>query len=193
MFGKTRSADQRLSRSPSTRTTSASRSSTRRPRSFRASRPRCRPIKGKLKDQRHRRPHRIHQESEVKDTAMAVTQHHRRRRRSPRQGAERQLPRPTTRASCRGCSRSITSASASCTCVSVLTAFVLGGALRAARPHRAAHARPAPSSTHDTYNQLFTLHGAVMVFLFIIPGIPAALGNFILPLSWAPRTSPSRG
>ena len=34
----------------------------------------------------------------------------------------------------------------------------------------------------DGYNQLFTLHGAVMVFLFIIPGIPAALGNFVLPL-----------
>jgi cytochrome c oxidase subunit 1 len=29
----------------------------------------------------------------------------------------------------------------------------------------------------DTYNQVFTLHGAVMVFLFIIPGIPAALGT----------------
>ena len=34
----------------------------------------------------------------------------------------------------------------------------------------------------DTYNQFFTLHGAVMVFLVIIPGIPAALGNFILPI-----------
>ncbi|NLX94965.1 MAG: cytochrome c oxidase subunit I [Rhodopirellula sp.] len=34
----------------------------------------------------------------------------------------------------------------------------------------------------DMYNQVFTLHGAVMVFLFIIPGIPAALGNFILPI-----------
>ena len=34
----------------------------------------------------------------------------------------------------------------------------------------------------DTYNKLFTLHGVVMVFLFIIPSIPAALGNFVLPL-----------
>lgn len=32
-----------------------------------------------------------------------------------------------------------------------------------------------------TYNQFFTLHGAVMIFLFIIPSIPAALGNFVLP------------
>jgi len=35
---------------------------------------------------------------------------------------------------------------------------------------------------HDTYNQMFTLHGAIMVFLVIIPGIPAALGNIIMPL-----------
>ena len=34
----------------------------------------------------------------------------------------------------------------------------------------------------DTYNQFFTLHGAVMVFLVIIPGIPAALGNIIMPI-----------
>lgn len=34
----------------------------------------------------------------------------------------------------------------------------------------------------DTYNVLFTLHGVIMVFLFIVPGIPATLGNFLLPL-----------
>jgi cytochrome c oxidase subunit 1 len=32
------------------------------------------------------------------------------------------------------------------------------------------------------YNHMFTLHGAVMVFMFIIPAIPAILGNFALPL-----------
>ncbi len=32
------------------------------------------------------------------------------------------------------------------------------------------------------YNKAFTLHGAIMVFLFIIPTIPGALGNFFLPL-----------
>lgn len=36
--------------------------------------------------------------------------------------------------------------------------------------------------TDKQYNQLFTLHGAIMVFLFIIPSIPASLGNFVLPL-----------
>src|SRR6478609_1441304 len=34
----------------------------------------------------------------------------------------------------------------------------------------------------DTYNHMFTLHGVVMVFLFIIPSIPAAMGNIILPI-----------
>ncbi|MGO9707987.1 MAG: cytochrome c oxidase subunit I [Polyangiaceae bacterium] len=34
----------------------------------------------------------------------------------------------------------------------------------------------------DTYNHMFTLHGVVMVFLFIIPSVPAAMGNFILPI-----------
>jgi cytochrome c oxidase subunit 1 len=34
----------------------------------------------------------------------------------------------------------------------------------------------------DTYNQLFTLHGAMMVFFVLVPSIPAALGNFILPM-----------
>ncbi len=36
--------------------------------------------------------------------------------------------------------------------------------------------------TAKQYNQLFTLHGIFMVFLFIVPSIPASLGNFILPL-----------
>ncbi len=36
--------------------------------------------------------------------------------------------------------------------------------------------------TAERYNQAFTLHGAIMVFMFIIPAIPAALGNFLLPL-----------
>lgn len=34
----------------------------------------------------------------------------------------------------------------------------------------------------NTYNRIFTYHGAVMVFMVIIPAIPAALGNFMLPL-----------
>ncbi|MDM8009068.1 MAG: cbb3-type cytochrome c oxidase subunit I [Phycisphaerae bacterium] len=34
----------------------------------------------------------------------------------------------------------------------------------------------------DVYNRLLTLHGVTMIFLFIIPGIPAIFGNFFLPI-----------
>jgi len=33
----------------------------------------------------------------------------------------------------------------------------------------------------DTYNKMFTLHGVIMVFFFLIPSIPAVLGNFLIP------------
>lgn len=34
----------------------------------------------------------------------------------------------------------------------------------------------------DTYNQLFTLHGVIMIFLFLVPSVPTVLGNFFLPM-----------
>jgi cytochrome c oxidase subunit I len=34
----------------------------------------------------------------------------------------------------------------------------------------------------ETYNKLFTLHGVVMIFFFLIPAIPAVLGNFLIPI-----------
>jgi cytochrome c oxidase subunit 1 len=34
----------------------------------------------------------------------------------------------------------------------------------------------------DTYNKMFTMHGIVMIFFFLIPSIPAVLGNFLIPL-----------
>ncbi len=34
----------------------------------------------------------------------------------------------------------------------------------------------------DTYNALFTVHGTIMIFLFIVPGLPAIFGNFFLPI-----------
>ncbi len=33
----------------------------------------------------------------------------------------------------------------------------------------------------DTYNKFFTLHGVIMVFFFLIPSVPAVLGNFLIP------------
>src|ERR1051326_5381707 len=34
----------------------------------------------------------------------------------------------------------------------------------------------------ETYNKLFTMHGLIMIFFFLIPSIPAVLGNFLVPL-----------
>jgi cytochrome c oxidase subunit I len=34
----------------------------------------------------------------------------------------------------------------------------------------------------ETYNKLFTMHGVIMVFFFLVPSIPATLGNFFLPI-----------
>ncbi|SEG23810.1 cytochrome c oxidase subunit 1 [Bryocella elongata] len=34
----------------------------------------------------------------------------------------------------------------------------------------------------DTYNKFFTMHGIVMVFLFLVPSVPATLGNFLIPI-----------
>ncbi len=42
---------------------------------------------------------------------------------------------------------------------------------------------PGPTIvTAQTYNEFFTLHGVIMLFIFVIPGIPAVFGNFFLPI-----------
>src|SRR5512139_862669 len=41
--------------------------------------------------------------------------------------------------------------------------------------------------SHHAYNVFFTLHGAMMIFLFIIPAIPSGLGNFLIPLHLGAR------
>jgi len=67
--------------------------------------------------------------------------------------------------------------------ISVLAAFLLGGIFAMlVRTELFVHAFGKSMVDADTYNQMFTLHGAIMIFLFIIPGIPAALGNFVLPM-----------
>ncbi|MEW4528463.1 cytochrome c oxidase subunit I [Maioricimonas sp. JC845] len=65
--------------------------------------------------------------------------------------------------------------------VAILASFLLGGVM--ALVLRAELFTPNKLFlSEDMYNQMFTLHGAVMTFLFLIPSIPAALGNFILPV-----------
>jgi cytochrome c oxidase subunit 1 len=65
--------------------------------------------------------------------------------------------------------------------VSVLIAFALGGTFALLLRLKLLYAGNFLIDA-KTYNQFFTLHGAIMVFLFIIPSIPASLGNFFLPI-----------
>ena len=61
--------------------------------------------------------------------------------------------------------------------VSITFFFLLGGA--AASLIRLELFTPGPDVIQsDTYNKTFTLHGVIMVFFFLIPSIPATLGNF---------------
>jgi cytochrome c oxidase subunit 1 len=63
----------------------------------------------------------------------------------------------------------------------VLTAFALGGTFALlVRLELLTPGRTIMDA--DTYNRMFTLHGVIMVFLFIVPSVPAAMGNFILPI-----------
>jgi cytochrome c oxidase subunit 1 len=41
--------------------------------------------------------------------------------------------------------------------------------------------------TSETYNKLFTIHGTLMVWFFLIPAVPAVLGNFIIPMMLGAR------
>ena len=64
---------------------------------------------------------------------------------------------------------------------SVILFFIVGGLAAIAVRTELLH--PVKDiMDQDAYNRMFTLHGAVMVFLVIIPSIPASLGNFVLPL-----------
>ncbi len=65
--------------------------------------------------------------------------------------------------------------------ITVTLFFFLGGA--AAALFRLELVTPdGDLVTHDTYNKLFTLHGVVMVWLFLIPSIPNTFGNFLIPI-----------
>ena len=64
--------------------------------------------------------------------------------------------------------------------ISITFLFFLGGGHRdCAAPSLDAAGRLVDA---DTYNKLFTMHGIIMVFFFLIPSIPAVMGNFVLPM-----------
>lgn len=67
--------------------------------------------------------------------------------------------------------------------ISVLGSFLVGGIFALlVRTELLTPGATIPGVDENLYNQFFTLHGAIMVFLVIIPSIPAALGNFVLPI-----------
>jgi cytochrome c oxidase subunit 1 len=69
--------------------------------------------------------------------------------------------------------------------VATLTAFFVGGIFAMLVRTQLLVPNGALFTTqamYKVYNQMFTLHGAIMIFLVLIPGIPGALGNFVLPI-----------
>ncbi len=70
--------------------------------------------------------------------------------------------------------------------ISITFFFFIGGAF--AGLIRLELLTPMPDLVaSDTYNKLFTMHGIVMIFLFLVPSVPAVLGNFLLPLMLGAR------
>ena len=63
-----------------------------------------------------------------------------------------------------------------------ITAFFIVGAVAAGLVRLALVVPNGQIFSNDTYNKLFTIHGVVMVWFFLIPSIPATMGNFLLPL-----------
>ena len=63
-----------------------------------------------------------------------------------------------------------------------ITVFFIVGAIAAGLVRLALVVPDGQIFTNDTYNKLFTIHGVVMVWFFLIPSIPATFGNFLLPI-----------
>ena len=65
--------------------------------------------------------------------------------------------------------------------ISIMVFFLIGGAF--ALLMRAELLTPQGDLFEaETYNKLFTMHGVVMIFFFLVPSIPAVLGNFLVPI-----------
>src|SRR3954453_19929676 len=64
--------------------------------------------------------------------------------------------------------------------ISITLMFFVGGTM--AVLFRINLLEPEGIFTAETYNRLFTMHGIVMVFFFLVPSIPATLGNFLMPI-----------
>jgi len=70
--------------------------------------------------------------------------------------------------------------------ISITFFFFIGGAF--AGLIRLELLTPQPDLVaSDTYNKLFTMHGIIMIFLFLVPSVPATLGNFLIPIMLGAR------
>ena len=65
--------------------------------------------------------------------------------------------------------------------VSITAMFVIGG-VAAVLFRLELMTPPGDLVSSEAYNKLFTMHGIIMVFFFLIPSIPATLGNFLVPM-----------
>jgi cytochrome c oxidase subunit 1 len=59
--------------------------------------------------------------------------------------------------------------------------FVIGGVL-AGLIRLELLTPPSDLMATDTYNKVFSMHGIIMIFLFLVPSVPATIGNFLIPL-----------
>ena len=64
----------------------------------------------------------------------------------------------------------------------VISLFFVAGGLYAATIRLELLTPETDLVSSQTYNKVFTQHGILMIFFFLIPSIPAVLGNFLLPL-----------
>src|ERR1700683_5720390 len=65
--------------------------------------------------------------------------------------------------------------------ISITFFFFIGGAM-AGLIRLELLTPPSDLLAADTYNKVFTAHGIVMVFLFLVPSVPATIGNFLIPI-----------
>jgi cytochrome c oxidase subunit 1 len=66
--------------------------------------------------------------------------------------------------------------------LSVTLFFFVGGAIAGLMRLELMTPKGDVMSTPDAYNRMFTMHGVIMIFFFLVPAIPGVLGNFLLPL-----------
>jgi len=66
--------------------------------------------------------------------------------------------------------------------LSVTTFFLVGGFIAALMRLELMTPKGDVMATPDAYNRMFTMHGVIMIFFFLVPSIPGVLGNFLLPL-----------